>query len=422
MGIEIEGQVMTALPKGLHLTLKDYEQGIGKPSTKLADAIIDSYNAQAINGHFEPETPEGSVEYVGEVVESFEQFQHEFRLDMETLLLVLKEHKATMLWTGTHPVASIFAPARESYRRSAQLSGVVSRMFSIHANFSLKALLQIRGWEGVISALNALHNFYPLIAGMCANSPAANGAVCAASTRTWLRSGTRFGPPPIWESIEQLASSSNLLLDSGLVTDVHQKWSMGRIKFLPKSGISLKKSQEPINLEDMEDIILEVRCPDAAISPMWAQIEFAFLLALTEYIVGALIEGKPLPTIPAEDIRQENLYQAWVGGLKANMIVRAQAEDQKALAVKEAGGIAYYKKSTIKGEVLRLLDEHLLPIAQMLGCEEELRYLRKQVTHGRNGAAIQLAVVKKYGDGEQGVMGLLEWLMKRPFTRGFLPR
>jgi gamma-glutamyl:cysteine ligase YbdK (ATP-grasp superfamily) len=425
MGIEIEGQVTRSLPRGLRLTEALYNQGFGKPDEDtLADAVIAAYNQHANRaGHCEPETPQGSIEYVGEVAVNFSQFREEFRGDMETLLQVLKEHKATILWTGTHPIAPLFGPKRQGYGRTQNLPDSVSRMFSIHANFSLRPLLQARGWEGILSALNILQNFYSMVVGVCANSLAADGYVNASSMRTWVRSGTRFGPPPIWTSIQQLVDSSNLFLQFGLVTDVHQQWHMSRLKFLTKDGIPLKKSRKPINLEEVADVILEIRSPDAAISPKWAQAEFAFLLALTEHIVGSLIEGKTLPQLSAEAIRQENLYQAWTKGLKAAMIIRVPKGAKKAVAVEEGEGIAYYKKSIMKHEVLTLIDEHLLPLAgaRDLGCEQELRYLRKQVARRRNGASIQREVIKKYKGGEEGVIGLLEWLMKRPFTRGFLP-
>jgi Glutamate-cysteine ligase family 2(GCS2) len=284
MGIEIEGQVMKALPRGLRLTRKGYEQeGIGKPNTRLADSVIAAYNARADrSGHCEPETPAGSVEYVGEVVASFQQFSREFGSEMKLLLQVLKEQGATMLWTGTNPVAPLFGPKREGYGRTANLPDSVSYMSSIHANFSLQPLLHAKGWEGVVSALNALQSFYHMIVGVCANSLAADGYVNADSMRTWVRSGTRFGPPPVWESIEQLVGTSNLLLQFGMVSDVHQQWHMARLKFLTKDGVSLKKSKKPIILEEVEDVILELRCPDAAISPRWSQADSTLLLCLTE--------------------------------------------------------------------------------------------------------------------------------------------
>jgi hypothetical protein len=117
------------------------------------------------------------------------------------------------------------------------------------------------------------------------------------------------------------------------------------------------------------------------------------------------------------------MYQSWTRSLSADIVVRAQEGEKGAVAIEEGEGIAYYKKSSMKREVLALMDEFLIPIAREVGCEEELTYLRKQVVRRRNGAAIQreVEVIKKCGGGESSVIGLLEWLMKRPFTKGFLP-
>jgi carboxylate-amine ligase len=258
---------------------------------------------------------------------------------------------------GTHPFSEPTEQpltAGEHNRRVAEEMGWVARTQAI---YGLHVHVAVPDGDKAIAAVNELASHVPLLVALSANSPFWRGSdTRLASTRVKIfEMFPRSGLPPVFRNWEDFEDHIQALFDSGSIPDYSWCWWDAR----PHQKFGT----------------VELRAPDVQTD--------AFYTAAIVALVQCLVARAGVDARPREDplFDAENKWRAVRHGMDADFY-------------DFAAGMVVSARSMARGLV-----EELRPVAQDLGCEQELGGVLEIVELG-TGAELQRAALERKGSLE----------------------
>jgi carboxylate-amine ligase len=259
--------------------------------------------------------------------------------------------------TGTHP----WSPWQEQriidtphYRRNDELLRYVvwrNNSFGLHVHVA------INGPDRAVSVCNGLRNFLPELLALSASSPFVenvNSGLHSARSQIFTRPFPRCGIPDAYDGWDGFERYVRFLYDTRSIDEHTQLWWSVRPHLaFPTVEIRICDGQ-----------------PDLAESRSLA----ALCYSLAARIARAVDEGEPVPDFPHRLI-EENLWRAIRYGLSGELIDLATGEVRPARAH------------------LECLVEWVLPVAEELGCAEQLAIpaanaAERQIARHAEGASL----------------------------------
>ncbi|TCJ20272.1 glutamate--cysteine ligase [Rubrobacter taiwanensis] len=264
---------------------------------------------------------------------------------------------------GAHPFSeAVDQPLTggERYRRVEEKMGWAARMQAI---YGLHVHVAVPDEERAILGVGALARYIPLFLALSANSPFWGGRdTRLASVRIKVFDlFPRSGVPPAFSCWEDFERHVAVLTEAGSVPDY--TWCWWDVRPHPRLGT------------------VELRAPDAQ-----TELDRTVSLAALARCIVATAGEHPPPESPV--LLQENKWRATRHGLDARFYDFTAG---RSIAAREA---------------VRELVRRLRPVAQDLGCEEELAGVLEIVRDG-SGSERQRAVLKKRGSLEAVVEYLI---------------
>ena len=266
---------------------------------------------------------------------------------------------------GTHPFSEPTEQPLvdgEHHRRVAEEMGWVARTQAI---YGLHVHVAVPDGDTAILAMNVLAWHVPLLVALSANSPFWRGSdTSLASTRIKIfEMFPRSGLPPTFGNWEDFENYIEALVASGSIPDYSWCWWDAR----PHQKFGT----------------VELRAPDVQADAAYTSALAALVQCLVASATARMDEQPPGNT----QFNAENKWRAVRHGMDADFY-------------DFAAGMAVPARSVARGLV-----EELRPIAQDLGCEEELCGVLEIVELG-TGAELQRAAFERSGSLE-GVMDYL---------------
>jgi len=267
--------------------------------------------------------------------------------------------------SGTHPFSEPTEQPLmdgEHHRRVAEEMGWVARTQGI---YGLHVHVAVPDGDTAILAMNVLASHVPLLVALSANSPFWRGSDTGlASTRIKIfEMFPRSGLPPTFRNWEDFENYIEALVASGSIPDYSWCWWDAR----PHQKFGT----------------VELRAPDVQADAAYTSALAALVQCLVASATARMDEQPPGNT----QFNAENKWRAVRHGMDADFY-------------DFAAGMAVPARSVARGLV-----EELRPIAQDLGCEEELCGVLEIVELG-TGAELQRAAFERSGSLE-GVMDYL---------------
>jgi carboxylate-amine ligase len=255
-----------------------------------------------------------------------------------------------LLAAGTHPFSEATEQRITSYERYHKVEREMGWVARTQAIYGLHVHVAVPDAEYAIRATSALAGYVPLFVALSANSPFWRGAdTRLASTRTKVFDlFPRSGLPPAFGSWADYEHHVGTLIEAGLIPDYTFCWWDAR----PHPGLGT----------------VELRAMDAQTNPARS----ASLAALAQCIVATAEEHPP----------QNPLYTAENKWLAVRHGLRAKFCDFDT------------NTSTSAREMARGLVKSLSPVAQDLGCANELEGIL-EITEDDTGAEKQRSVFGK---------------------------
>jgi carboxylate-amine ligase len=266
---------------------------------------------------------------------------------------------------GTHPFSEpTEQPLMDGdhHRRIEEEMGWVARTQAI---YGLHVHVAVPDGDAAIRAINTLAEYVPLIVALSANSPFWRGSdTRLGSTRIKVfEMFPRSGLPPTFRSWEHFERHIETLVASGSIPDYSWCWWDAR----PHQKFGT----------------VELRSPDVQTDATYT----AALVALVQCLVVGAAADEALPVDPLYN--SENKWRAVRYGMDADFydFVADRGVQARSMA--------------------RTLVEELRPVAQDLGCEEELGGVLEIVELG-TGAELQRAALARSGSLE----GVIDYLIE----------
>ncbi len=233
------------------------------------------------------------------------------------------------------------------------------------AIYGLHVHVAVPDGDAAIRAVNALAGHVPLLVALSANSPFWRGSdTRLGSTRTKIfEMFPRSGLPPAFRSWDDFENHIETLVASGSIPDYSWCWWDAR----PHQKFGT----------------VELRSPDVQTDASYT----AALVALVQCLVVKAKDDEAAPTNPVFD--GENKWRAVRYGMDASFYDFAAGREVKARAMARA----------LVGE--------LRPVAQDLGCEEELGCVL-EIAESGTGAELQRAALDRSGSLE----GVVDYLVE----------
>jgi carboxylate-amine ligase len=268
---------------------------------------------------------------------------------------------------GTHPFSEPTEQplmGGDRHRRVEQEMGWVARTQAI---YGLHVHVAVPDGDTAILAVNTLARYVPLLVALSANSPFWRGSdTSLASTRIKLfEMFPRSGLPPAFQNWEDFENYIDVLVEAGSIPDY--SWCWWDVRPHQKFGT------------------VELRAPDVQADASYTTALAALVQCLVARIGAVMDEQRPESIL----FNAENKWRAVRHGMDADFY-------------DFAAGMAIPARSMARGLV-----EELRPIAQDLGCEEELGSVLEIVELG-TGAELQRAALQRSGSLE----GVMEYLIE----------
>jgi carboxylate-amine ligase len=317
-----------------------------------------------------------TVEVVTGVCHTVDEAMADLRATLGTLIPVADDLGVDLYGGGTHPFASWTAQQLTEGHRYEELInrtqwwGRQMLIWGVHVHVGLPER------DRVMPVLSSLLNYYPHLQALSASSPIWAGTDTGyASNRALMFQQLPTAGLPFqfqrWEEFEAYARDQ-------LVTGVIEELSEIRWDVRPSPRLGTLENRVCDGVSDFDDL--------------------AGLVALMHCLVvdldTRLTAGETLPTMPPWHV-QENKWRTARYGLDAIIILDADSNER------------------LVTEDLDDLLERLVPVADRLGCERELRsvaeiprrgasYQRQRAVAGRTGGdlvAVVDSVVRELSDG-----------------------
>ena len=306
-----------------------------------------------------PELSQSCVEMISPVFETVADLAHELPGLRREVRDLARAAGAELVAAGTHPFSEPTEQpltATDHNRRVEEEMGWVARTQEI---YGLHVHVSVPDGDAAVRAVNALAHRVPLLVALSANSPFWRGSdTRLASTRTKVfELFPRSGLPPafgLWDDFERHVET---LVASGSVPDYSWCWWDAR----PHQKFGT----------------VELRAPDVQTDAS----RTAALAALVQCLVAnaGTDDGESAPANPL--FNAENKWRAARHGLDADFYDFAAGLESPAR------------------KMARGLVEELRPVAQDLGCEEELGGVLEIVERGK-GAELQRKAAERRGSLE----------------------
>jgi carboxylate-amine ligase len=353
---------------------------VDKSTRDLANRAPDVFAVAAERlgdpGRLHKELLRNTVEVVTGVCHTVDEAVRDLRATLETVVPVADELGVDLFGAGTHPFASWSAQQLTAGHRYEELInrtqwwGRQMLIWGVHVHVGMPER------ERVMPVLSALLNHHPHLQALSASSPIWAGTDTGyASNRALMFQQLPTAGLPFqfdtWAGFEAFAHDS---LTTGVIEDLSEiRWDIR-----PATHLGTLENRICDGMSDID--------------------ELAGLVALMHCLVvdldARLAAGETLPTLPPWHV-QENKWRTARYGLDAIIILDAASNER------------------LVTDDLDDLLERLVPVADRLGCERELRsvsdiarrgasYQRQRVVAGESGGdlvAVVDSVVRELRDG-----------------------
>jgi carboxylate-amine ligase len=287
-------------------------------------------------------------------------------------VLASGERDLGLVASGTHPFtrwADLEVSPAERYRDLIERIGWPARRLAIHGTH---VHVGVRSGEMAVAVTNGLAVQLPMFLALSASSPYWEGhdtGLCSARTKIFESLPTAGLPPGLdgWDDFEEFMAT---LLTAGAINSIREVW--WDVRPHPDFGtVELRMCDAIQSIDEVRAVVALAQCSVADLQTRAAA-------------------GEPTATVRDWVIR-ENKWLAARHGLDAQLITDDRGERRPAR------------------ELLTETVERLAPVAEMLGCPDDLAIVGRILRDG-NGAERQRAVLAEGGDHHDVVDLLLaEW-------------
>lgn len=256
---------------------------------------------------------------------------------------------------GIHPFSHwedlVRSPGERYARFEERMGWVVKRMTS----HGLHVHVGVRSESKVISIVNGLREYLPILLALSAASPYRHGIDTAlASTRTKVfEAMPNSGVPPQLADWAEFSALMDTMLNAGSIQSVREIWWDVR----PHPGFGT----------------VEIRICDAPVTLTDVMALAALCQCLVQYLDDGIDAGEPIH-VQKEWVQRENKWSAVRWGLDAELILD------------DSGSTASVRELTPQ------LVEDLVPVSERLGCSSELRSVLDLLTSGSGADRMRRAV------------------------------
>jgi glutamate---cysteine ligase / carboxylate-amine ligase len=283
---------------------------------------------------------------------------------------VATTHGADLMSAGTHPFSRSadqqLTPGKERYASfldGMRLYGEQMLIWGLHVHVGMP------DHDAAVLVTDTMPVFLPHLLALSASSPYFEGADTGyASTRTMIfQQANTAGLPPVlkdWATYERITSE---LIAADVVEDVSElRWD---VRPSPHWGtVETRFSDAPVTVGELSTLAALTQC-------------------MVESVLDAHEQGEPVAQLPPWYVR-ENKWRAARYGLDAEIIVDGTG-----------------RRRALRDDVPELV-ERLAPVAERLGCADELAGVHAILEHG-TGAERMRTVAAEAGDDLTAVVDAL---------------
>ena len=323
--------------------------------------------ARVGQGHPETEHPkikkelyQCTVEVITGVCSTVGEARADLAVSMREVEQAAAASGAAVIGAGLHPFTpwhELDLSEGERYERLVDTIAWPARRLTTHG---VHVHVGVRSGDKAIATVNALSGYLPIFLALSAASPYWNGTDTGlASTRTKIfEAMPTTGLPPHLRDWAEFNVFLDTLIQAGAIETVREVWWDIR----PHPGYGT----------------VELRMCDS-MPTLWEISAIAALAQALVTDVDRTIDRGETPEVPREWVRRENKWRAARWGVEADLVVDDVGHTRP-----------------LRDVVVDLVD-HLMPIAEELGCAQELADLRRIATEGPSYMR-QRAIIAAGGD------------------------
>ena len=323
--------------------------------------------ARVGQGHPETEHPkikkelyQCTVEVITGVCSTVGEARADLAASMREVEQAAAASGAAVIGAGLHPFTpwhELDLSEGERYERLVDTIAWPARRLTTHG---VHVHVGVRSGDKAIATVNALSGYLPIFLALSAASPYWNGTDTGlASTRTKIfEAMPTTGLPPHLRDWAEFNVFLDTLIQAGAIETVREVWWDIR----PHPGYGT----------------VELRMCDS-MPTLWEISAIAALAQALVTDVDRAIDRGETPEVPREWVRRENKWRAARWGVEADLVVDDVGHTRP-----------------LRDVVVDLVD-HLMPIAEELGCAQELADLRRIATEGPSYMR-QRAIIAAGGD------------------------
>jgi glutamate---cysteine ligase / carboxylate-amine ligase len=291
------------------------------------------------------ELMESTVEIVTDVCHTVSEARADLAATIADLRSVVEPRGTALACTGTHPISdwrdAVMAPIQRYAELVEQMQWLARRIqtFGVHVHVGVRAA------EKAVPIVNALSGYLPHFLALTASSPYWSGhdTGLASSRAIVFGSLPTAGPPHLLADWREFEEYMDTLLRAGTIRSIKEVW--WDIRPHPDFGT------------------VEIRMFDGIPTLREVGMAAALCQSLVELFDHQLDRGYTLPS-PAAWVVRDNKWRATRYGLDAIIIT----DDQGSTA-------------PLRDELYELVRE-LEPVADRLGCAEDLKVVSDVLDHG----------------------------------------
>ena len=341
-------------------------------------AALPEYSNGGENPKLRHELMQSTIEVVTDPSETVQDAVADLSVTMGRLAGVVDSRGMALACSGTHPISDWRDATMAPSERYAELVEEMQWLAWRIQTYGVHVHVGIRAWEKVIPVVNALAAYLPHFLALTASSPYWIGLDTGlASCRSVVFGALpTAGPPHMLADWTEFEEYMETLLRAGTVQSIKEVW--WDIRPHPDFGT------------------VEIRMCDGI--PTFREVGMAVALGqcLVQLFDQQLDRGYTLPCPPSWVVR-DNKWRATRHGLDAIMITD------------DTGSTA-----PLRDQIYELIQE-LTPIAERLGCREELAVASEILEHGASYER-QRAIVAAGGSLEDVVTALVTEMREDRFV------
>ncbi len=359
MTIEFNSSKRATLGVEWELQLVDRDSGHLRQEAQEVLGELPELSGGENNPPLRHELMQSTIEVVTGICETVEEAREDLSATVERLARATDRRGVDLACAGTHPMDDwrdqVFAPGQRYGELVEQMQWLARRILT----FGVHVHVGVTDQDKVVPIVNALSNYLPHFLALTASSPFWSGHDTGLASSRSIVFGAlpTAGPPPRlahWGAFEEYMDT---LLRAGTISSIKEVW--WDIRPHPEFGT------------------VEIRMFDGIPTVREVGMAAALSQSLVQLFEQQLDRGYRLPS-PSSWVVNDNKWRATRYGLDARIIT-----DERGSTV------------PLRDDLYELLRE-LRPVAERLGCAEDLDVVADVLEHGASYER-QRAIVRQGG-------------------------